>query len=583
MKAFFKNVLANIVAILILCLTFFLISIVMIGIATAGSDGNKPIEKQTVLVLNDKISIVDSPTENQDDIFSYSKSNNTVYIYDLVKAIEHAKTDEKVSGISIETDQINAGLTHLSNLRSALIDFKKSGKFVYAYGNTQNQASYYLASVADKVYLHPTGSIDLKGLASENLFFKDFADKYGIGVEIIRHGKFKAAVEPYFRNEMSEENRLQTSTLLNDLWKNISNDIAANRKLSPEKVNTITDSLYGLFPEKVVANKMVDQLIQKPQYEELLKEKLALKGNKKLNRLNISDYVRSIDINDYNTNQVAILYASGAIYSGEGYTDIYSENYLKEIKRLQEDENVKAVVLRINSPGGSANASDEILFALKDLKTKKPLIVSFGDYAASGGYYIAMAADKIYAEKNTITGSIGAFGVLPYFKEIANRNGIHSEIVKTNANSDYLSSIEGLTPYGKRVMNENVSNTYNRFVTLVSQNRKKNFRDIDAVGEGRVWSGERAKSIGLVDEIGSLSDAIKYAAKKANLSKYDVSSFPKKQSLFNQIFNAVDSDNVTSKILEKKFGKENYQLVEQVLKVQKSSQIQMLNTLRVKY
>lgn len=584
MKSFLKNVLANIVAIVILCMIFFTFFIAIIGIAAVSAEDSKPVTKQTVLVINDKMSILDSPTEESTSIMDYgSKTENTVTAYNLIQAIEKAKTDDNVSGISIETDQINSGITHLDNLRNALKDFKKSGKFVYAYGNNQTQSSYYLATVADKVFLHPAGGIDLKGLASETLFFKDFADKYGIGVEIIRHGKFKAAVEPYFRNDMSEENRLQMSTLLNDIWGNINKEIASSRKLKPEQIATITDSLYGMFPEKSVEYKLVDKLGQKSDYDALIKNKLGLTNEEKINRMNIASYASNPSANGNPTNQVAILYASGGINTGSNYNEIYSENYLKEIKKIEENDNIKALVLRVNSPGGSANASDEILFALKNLKTKKPLVVSFGDYAASGGYYISMAADKIYSEPNTITGSIGVFGVIPYFKEIANKNGIHSETVKTNANSDYMSSMNGLTPYGMKAITHSVENTYARFVNFVSANRKMTFDQVDAIGGGRVWSGTRAKTIGLVDEIGTLNDAVKYASQKAKMKDYEVVTFPSKQSMFQQLFKMVDSDDITARIVSNKIGKDNYNLIQQAIDAKDHTNIQMLNTFKVKY
>ncbi len=410
MRSFFKNVLANIVAIIILCAVFFIFFIMMLVFSAMGNDKSVAVKKNSVLTINLKTNIIDSPTEEEMGLFGIGAQNKSVLLYDALEAINKAKTDDNIKGISIEADDLYAGLTQIDDLRNAIEDFKKSGKFVYAYGNGVSQSAYYLGSVADKYYLHPAGGIELKGLSTEVTFFKDFADKYGIGIEVIRHGKFKSAVEPFLRNDISPENKEQLSTLLNDLWKNTSGKMAASRKIDTAQFRTITDSLYGMIPEQSLKYRLADKLIQKSEYEDLLKAKLNVKDKEKLNKISLTSYINSYSDEDKSGEKVAVLYASGSINNGDEYNDIHSEKYVKYIKKLQEDDKVKAVVFRINSPGGSANASDEILFELQQLKKKKPLIVSFGDYAASGGYYVAMAADKIYSEANTLTGSIGVFG-----------------------------------------------------------------------------------------------------------------------------------------------------------------------------
>lgn len=533
------------------------------------------VKKNSVLTINLNTDIIDSPTEDQQSIFSVNKKNTSILIYDVLEAVRKAKADDNIKGISIEVDNLNAGITQIDDLRSAIEDFKKSGKFVYAYGNTVSQSSYYLGSVADRYYLNPSGGIELKGLSTEVTFFKDFAEKYGIGIEVIRHGKFKSAVEPFLRNDISPENKEQLSTLLNDIWNNTSSKIAASRKMDVNQFRTVVDSLYGMIPDLSVQYKLTDKLIQKSEYDQMIRTKLSLKGDDKLNKISLTKYIDSISDDDKSGEKVAVLYASGSINSGDGYSDIYSEKYIKYIKDLQDDKKVKAVVLRINSPGGSANASDEILFELQQLKKKKPLVVSFGDYAASGGYYIAMAADKIYSEPNTLTGSIGVFGVLPYFKDLANKNGVRSDIVATNANAAYYSSLNGLTPYGVNLMTRSVEGTYKRFVHFVTQNRKKSFEDIDAVGGGRVWSGTRAKQIGLVDELGSLEDAVKFAAQKANLKKYNVSSYPKKMTAFEQIFSDLNEDDISARVIKNKIGKANYEILEQITDKKLKSEVKM--------
>ena len=574
MKDFFKNVFANIVAILIILMVIFGFFMLLI-FASAMSEDQKPsIENNSVLVLNFKNPILDSYTEAETSIFDFGSKKNTLLI-DVLDAINKAKTDDNIKGISIETDEIQAGITQIDDIRAALEDFKKSGKFVYAYGNNMSQKSYYLASVADKLFLNPVGMVELKGMSTEVTFFKDFAEKYGIGVDIIRHGKFKAAVEPFMRNEISPENKEQLSTLLNDIWGNISTKIKASRKIDDASYKTAVDSLYGFIPEMALKNKLADKLLQKSEYENILKSNLKIKASKDLKEVSIGKYVNTLESNSDSDNEVAVLYASGEIFNGGDYSDIHSEKYVKYIKDLADDDNVKAVVLRVNSPGGSGNASDEILFELQQLKKKKPLIVSFGDYAASGGYYISMAADKIYSEPNTLTGSIGVFGMITNFKDLANRNGIRSDIVATNVNSQIYSPLSGAAPGTIPILTKSIESTYKRFVYFVTQNRKKTFEQIDAIGGGRVWSGTRAKEIGLVDELGTIQQAITFAASKAKLKDYNIQSYPAKVSKFEEFFKNADEDEIAARVISKKIGKENYSLFERVSNPKFNNGVQM--------
>lgn len=563
---------------------FFLFLLLMIAASALGSDAKTTIKANSVLTLNFKTQIIDSPSEDNQGLLSFSEKNKNVLIYDIVRAIKKAKNDDKIKGISIETDGIKAGMTQLDDIRAALEDFKKSGKFIYAYGNVVSQPAYYLGSVADQYFLNPAGGIDLKGLSTEVLYMKSFAEKFGIGIEVIRHGKYKSAVEPFLRDDMSPENREQLSTLLNDIWSVNSAKMAASRKIDPAQFTTVVDSLYSMIPDLSLKYKLADKLIQKTEYDDLLKAKLNLKEKEKLNKISFNSYISNTE-NEKNNKEgeIAVLYASGAIYNGEGYDAVYAENFVKQIKKLSENDKIKAVVFRINSPGGSANASDEILFELQQLKKKKPLIASFGDYAASGGYYIAMAADKIYSEPNTITGSIGVFGMIPYFKEIANKNGLNSYAVNTNANSNMYSAINGLTPGGITMMTRTVEQTYKRFVHFVTVNRKKSFDQIDEIGGGRVWSGTRAKQIGLVDDLGSLNDAIAFAATKANLKDYNISSYPKKMSKFEQIFKDMNEDEISAKILKSKLGADNYKIFEQVTNPKLESRVMMELPIHVKF
>lgn len=561
MKNFIKTVLANVIALFIagLLLPFFLLFIIVIIGSASSSDKDIKIKENSVLTIDFKSKIVEHENESEASMFDLKDDAELKY-QDILNAIETAKNDDKIKGISIELDDIDAGITQIDDIRKSLEDFKKSNKFVYAYGNNVSQASYYLGSVADQYFLNPVGGIELKGLSSEVVFLKEFAEKYGININVIRHGNFKAAVEPFLRNEMSPENKEQMTALLNDTWGEISSKIIQSRKLDATEFKTVVDSLYATIPDLSLKYKLADKLVQKSEYEEIIKNKLNIGKDEKLNKVSIRNYAFSQVDTKTNDNKIAVLYASGTIYNGNKYSDIHSERYIQYIKNLAQDDNIKAVVLRVNSPGGSANASDEILYELQQLKQKKPLIISFGDYAASGGYYISMAGDRIFAQNNTITGSIGVFGVIPDAKNLANRNGIYSDVVSTNANSNMISPFSGLSSGTLAIAQRSVVNTYNRFVHFVSKNRKKTTEEVDAVGSGRVWSGKRAKEIGLVDEIGSLNDAVKYAANKANIAEYEAVSYPEKVDKFEQIMGNLRQGNIAESYVKSQISEENYQL-----------------------
>ena len=561
MKNFIKTVLANVIALFIagLLLPFFLLFIIVIIGSASSSDKDIKIKENSVLTIDFKSKIVEHENESEASMFDLKDDAELKY-QDILNAIETAKNDDKIKGISIELDDIDAGITQIDDIRKSLEDFKKSNKFVYAYGNNVSQASYYLGSVADQYFLNPVGGIELKGLSSEVVFLKEFAEKYGININVIRHGNFKAAVEPFLRNEMSPENKEQMTALLNDTWGEISSKIIQSRKLDATEFKTVVDSLYATIPDLSLKYKLADKLVQKSEYEEIIKNKLNVGKDEKLNKVSIRNYAFSQVDTKTNDNKIAVLYASGTIYNGNRYSDIYSERYIQYIKDLAQDDNIKAVVLRVNSPGGSANASDEILYELQQLKQKKPLIISFGDYAASGGYYISMAGDRIFAQNNTITGSIGVFGVIPDAKNLANRNGIYSDVVSTNANSNMISPFSGISSGTLAIAQRSVVNTYNRFVHFVSKNRNKTAEEVDAVGSGRVWSGKRAKEIGLVDEIGSLNDAVKYAANKANIAEYEAVSYPEKVDKFEQIMGSLRQGNIAESYVKSQISEENYQL-----------------------
>ncbi|MRM96807.1 signal peptide peptidase SppA [Riemerella anatipestifer] len=584
MRSFIKSVLANITAITIVFFIFFgFIIIAMIGNAIGDKDSVK-IKRNSILTLDSKFRVIESETEKDLNVFDFKNQVRDVALYDVIRAIEKAKTDDNIKGISIENDNINAGITQIESIRNAIEDFKKSGKFVYSYGNSVSQPSYFLGSVADKFHLNPAGGIELKGMASEVVFLKDFADQYGIGINVIRHGKYKAAVEPFLRNDLSPENKEQLSTLLSDLWGRVSNKIASSRKISIENFQSITDGLYGMIPDFSLKYGLVDKLMQKGEYELLLKQKIGIDTNKKLNKVSIRKYIKSIKDESKSSEKIAVLYASGNIINGNEVTNISDEKYIEYIRDLKDDDDVKAVVLRINSPGGSANASDQILFELQQLKLKKTLIVSFGDYAASGGYYIAMAGDKIYSEPNTITGSIGVFGVIPDFKNLANKNGIRSDVVSTNANSQMMSPISGITDGTKNMLQNSVEQTYKRFVYFVTKNRNKTFEQVDEIAGGRVWSGKKAKELGLVDELGSLNDAINFAAKQSKVKNYNIISYPSEINPLEEFFKGMDEESISTYFMKQKMGSEQYYIYETINNFKKNnSKVMMQSPIKIAF
>lgn len=572
MSAFLKNVIANIVA-------FFIIIIGVIGffslIGLVGSvfDSSEiGIENNSLLSIRLEKSITESETENEASFLEFKQKTNVRY-YDLIESIKKASEDSHIKGISLELTGSHLGNTQIDNLRSAFSDFQKKGKFIYAYGNRISQSEYYLASIADKLFLNPVGSIELMGMSTEVLLFKNLFDKYGLGVTVIRHGKFKAAVEPFLLNKISDENRLQTQTLLDDLWNNKFLKMAKSRKLTPQHFKTSVDSLYALIPELALQNKLVDQLIQHTEYTTILKKKLNVSDDKDFHTISINNYASTLKTENQ-SEKIAVLYATGQILDGQGDSAIYGETFVKMIKEIADNDKIKALVLRVNSPGGSAAASDEILFELENLKNKKPIVVSFGDYAASGGYYISMAANKIYSEPNTITGSIGVFGLIFDVKKIAKEQGITTEIIGTNANSNMFSPVSGIGIQTKSMMQRNVENTYKRFVNFVSKNRKMSYEQVNEIGGGRVWSGSRAKSIGLVDELGSLNDAIAYAKTLAKVGRYSLESYPKATDGFQRFIKNINGSNLSVYFLKKELGESNFELFQKI-KNSKANELQM--------
>lgn len=580
MKKFIFQVLATIIGILLLS-CIIVLGLIFINIF-AFIPSKFVVKDKSILEINLNNSILEDPNE-RDISISLLNNDKSISLKDILDVINCAQTDDKIKGISLKLSNLNAGYSQISEIRQALLNFKKSKKFIYSYSNDCDQKSYYLSSVADSMFLNPNANIELAGLSAEVLFYKNLGQKYGINFEVIRQGKYKSAVEPYMRDNLSEENRYQLKNILQNFWHKISNDIIASRKISIENFNKYVDSLYSFIPELAFKYKLVDKLIYETQYENLLKKKLGLANDDLFNKISIDQYKEIAQNISRSDNKIAILYATGQIYTGKGNTDIYSKTFIDQINEIKNDDDIKAVILRINSPGGSANASAEILYELYELKEKKPLIVSFSDIAASGGYYISMAADKIYAQENTLTGSIGVLGMIPDVKKLANNVGINSDYVSTNSNSMYYSLTQGTSQGFKEIMSKGIDITYKKFVNEVMKGRKMTFNQVDSLGKGRIWSGKEALENGLVDQIGGFYDAIDYAAKKAGVITYNLVSYPKERSGWDLIVNMITSNNnnenntgILEKLIKYELGKENYKLFQRIKNIERNQGVMCL-------
>ncbi|MDO5655701.1 MAG: signal peptide peptidase SppA [Flavobacteriaceae bacterium] len=542
MKTFFGRVIAVVFGIalfLILCLIFFSV----IGAALGGEEKVK-VSSGSVLTIDLNDPVIESNMEVETSIFNLGKEDSPQLLH-MLKAIENAGKDDKIKGISIELDTSEEfDISQIELLRNEIEKFKSSGKFVYAYTNRALQSDYYLASVADSIFHNPLGMIEIKGLSSEIMFFKNLGEKYGVEFEIIRHGDYKSAVEPFMRENLSEENREQLTQIITQIWNEMSSKMAASRSIPQQQFNQFTDSLISFNAENALKNKLIDVLIQQSDYHDFLKSKLGSEKSKKLKSINLTEYSKTVE-NKFNSDKIAVLYANGMIMPGESQYGIQSETYKEAIQQIAKDDKIKAIVLRINSGGGDANTSEEILHEISKINSDIPIIASFGEVAASGGYYIATHADYIFAEPYTITGSIGVLGMIPNFKGLANNIGITTDFVQTNANTVYYSPFQGLTADGKKVITESTESIYSIFVNHVANNRKKSYAEIDALGGGRVYTGMEAKRNGLVDELGSLQDAIKYAAEKAGIENYQLKSFPQKK---NDLETLLKEMNLTAEV-----------------------------------
>lgn len=541
-RVVFGSMLGFFFSMILISILYMVMLISMIGALSSASNESVNLKDNSVLQLNLNQSVAERVVETPFDKFS--SYNAQIGLDDILAAIKHAATDPKIKGIYLNSATVSASPASVKEIHDALVQFKKYGKFIYAYSDVLAQNGYYLASVADKIILNPAGSLDFKGYAFQIMFYKGLIDKLDVDVQILRHGQFKSAVEPYMLDKMSEANREQLTVLSNSLWKVFVDDISAARKISVDSLNAIADNLLCATPEDALRLKMIDQLGYPDDMEKLLKSKLGVGEDDDINFVTISKYRKSFKDDSKATDKIAVVYAVGEISDGKGDNSrgIYSESFIKEFKKAYKDKDVKAIVLRVNSPGGSALASENIWREIENAKKAGKIIVtSMGDYAASGGYYISCNSNYIIAQPNTLTGSIGVFCMIPSFQNfLKNKLGITIDAVKTNQHSDYGTGLRPLDETELATIQTSIEQIYSTFTKRVADGRKMTVAQVDSIGQGRVWAGVDALNLGLVDKLGSIDDAIAKAAELAKISNYTLVYYPKQKDWFTMLFSKDD-------------------------------------------
>lgn len=559
MKDFLKFTLATVTGIVISSVVLFFISILVVFSMVSSSESETQVRKNSIMMLDLNGTLAERSQENPLDLIM--KADYKTYgLDDILSSIKKAKENEDIKGIYIQATSLGAGFASLEEIRNALKDFKESGKFVVAYGDAYTQGLYYLSSVADKVLLNPQGMLEWRGLAATPMFFKDLLEKVGVEMQVFKVGTYKSAVEPFISTEMSAANREQINVYLSSIWGQITSAVAESRNLSVEALNKEADRMLMFYPaEESVKNGLVDTLIYKNDVRDYLKNLAGIDKDDNMPILGIQDMinVKKNVPRDKSGNVIAVYYAYGEIDGGSSAsTDegINSEKVIKDLRKLKDNENVKAVVLRVNSPGGSAYGSEQIWYAVNQLKKEKPVIVSMGDYAASGGYYISCNADTIVAEPTTLTGSIGIFGMMPNAKGLTEKLGVNFDVVKTNPYADFGNLTRPMNDGEKGLMQMYVNNGYELFLTRCSDGRGISMEELDKIAQGRVWTGSTAKELGLVDELGGLDKALEIAIAKAGVDAYTVMSYPKKEGFLESLMNTNPGNYIKSRMLNGKMS-----------------------------
>ena len=555
MKDFIKYTMATVVGLVLVSIIMGILTFVSMAGMIASEGMSSPIEKKSVLRITLKGSITERAGEENPLSKLGGETTQQIALDQALQALEKAAKNDKIEGIYMEGGILSAYPAEVQELRQALLEFKKSGKWIIAYADTYSRSAYYLCSVADKVYLNPIGMLDWSGLSSNPMFFTGLMKKLGIKMQVFKVGTYKSAVEPYIAEQMSDANREQVSSYQQSIWNNMLKDVAKSRKTTTEVLNSLADSLTILSgPEASVKGGLVDKLCYQDEVKKILKNKAKMEEDESLRFVSISDVALSEELNDKVDDEIAVYYAYGEIKEDitGGFAQesaITSKQMTKDLQELREDDDVKAVVLRVNSPGGSAYASEQIWREVQLLSKEKPVIVSMGALAASGGYYISCGANKIFAEPTTLTGSIGIFGMIPDATELlTDKLGLSFDVVKTNAHSDFGAMGRPLNESECRLMQAHINQGYELFTGRVAQGRKISQDSVKAVAEGRVWTGEQAMKIGLVDKLGNLNDAIAAAAKAAKIEKYSVGRYPEPAPWFASLLQEKKADYMDSQM-----------------------------------
>lgn len=558
MKDFLKYTLAAIIGVLLSGIILFFIGTAILFGIVASSDSEVKVKPNTVMMLNFNGNMVERSQNNPLQQF-FGDKFGSYGLDDILSSIKKAKDINDIKGIYIQANSLGASFATAEEIRNALIDFKKSGKFIIAYADSYTQTMYYLSSVADKILLNPQGAIEWRGIASQPIFYKDLLQKVGIEMQVFKVGTYKSAVEPFIATEMSSANREQVTAFIGSIWNQLLSDVSVSRKISKDVLNQYADRMLMFHPaEESVKARFADSLIYRSEVRNYLKKVAQIKESDDLNILGLEEMVnvqKNVPM-DKSGNCIAVYYAYGEIDNGMGDTEegINSEKIIKDLGKLAKDDDVKAVVLRVNSPGGSAFGSEQIWYAVNTLKEKKPVIVSMGDYAASGGYYISCAADYIVAEPTTLTGSIGIFGMIPNIKGLTDKVGITFDVVKTNKYSDIGNITRELNDEEKSLIQMNINQGYDLFIKRCSEGRGMNMDKLEKIAEGRVWTGSEAKRLGLIDELGGINNAIAIAAKKAGIEKYTIVNLPEKEDFFSSLFEQDPTNYIKSKLLKENIG-----------------------------
>ncbi|WP_306540488.1 signal peptide peptidase SppA [Dysgonomonas sp.] len=574
MKGFLKSLLASIVGCSIVIGIFIFIFILIIAAMSFGSSDKYNLKDNTVLTLKLEGTLSERVEPNSFLDLIGQNTDLEIGLDDILSSIKKAKENDNIKGIYINAGAFAASNASLKEIRDQLADFKESGKFIIAYADVYSQGCYYLSSVADKVIMNPQGNLDLHGLSSSPTFYKGLLDKIGIEMQIFKVGTFKSAVEPFMLDKMSDANREQVTAYINDIWSTITSEISDSRKISVDKINQLTDSLQTFKLANVsVSDGLVDTLMYETEVKEYLKDLLKVEKAKDVRMASIKDMTSVPFVKESNSKDViAILYAEGSINNGSGKDGITDKRYVKEIEKLKDNDKVKAVVFRVNSPGGSAYASEQIWKAITDLKAKKPVVVSMGDYAASGGYYIACNASKIIAQPNTLTGSIGIFGMFPNFEGLTKKVGLSFDNVKTNKFADFGDATRPMRPEEKVILQQYIKHGYDLFLTRCSEGRNIPKDSLDHIAQGRVWTGNQALKIGLVDALGNIDTAIQEAAKLAKLDDYSLQDYPKKVDFLESLLSN-QKEEFATKAMKEYLGKD-YELFKTIKEIKEQDFVQ---------